>query len=174
MDIYETIKKRCSVRTYRDEPVGEDKLHRILDAGRLSPSARNRQARKFIVVRAPACRKAIAKAAEQPWMAQAPVVIAVVGLTDYVMPCGVPADPVDCAIAIDHMVLAAVAEGLGTCWVGHFDQDACRKLLGVPAGATIIQLLTLGYAAAAAGGEKEAPKNRLAYDKVVCEETFRP
>ena len=174
MDIYETIKKRCSVRTYRDEPVGEDKLHRILDAGRLSPSARNRQARKFIVVRAPACRKAIAKAAEQPWIAQAPVVIAVVGLTDYVMPCGVPADPVDCAIAIDHMVLAAVAEGLGTCWVGHFDQDACRKLLGVPAGATIIQLLTLGYTAAAAGGEKEAPKNRLAYDKVVCEETFRP
>ena len=173
MDIYETIKKRCSVRTYRDEPVEEDRLHRILDAGRLSPSARNRQARKFVVVRDPACRKAIAKAAEQPWIAQAPVVIAVVGLTDYVMPCGVPADPVDCAIAIDHMVLAAVAEGLGTCWVGHFDQDACRKLLGVPAGATIIQLLTLGYAAAA-GGEKEAPKNRLAYDKVVCEETFRP
>jgi nitroreductase len=173
MDVYEAIRKRCSVRTYRDEPVEEDKLHRILEAGRLSPSARNRQERKFIVVRDPSCRKAIAKAAEQPWMAQAPVTIAVVGLTDYVMSCGVPADPVDCAIAMDHMALAAVAEGLGTCWVGHFDQNVCRKLLGVPASATIIQLLTLGYCTAA-GGEKEAPKNRLAYDKVVCKETFRP
>jgi nitroreductase len=172
MDIYEAIRKRCSVRTYRDEPVEEDKLRRILDAGRLSPSARNRQERRFVVVRDPACRKAIAKAAEQPWMAQAPVIIAAVGLTDYVMSCGVPGDPVDCAIALDHMALAAVAEGLGTCWVGHFDQGACRNLLGVPAGATIIQLLTLGYAAGAA--EKEAPKNRLAYDKVVCKETFRP
>ena len=173
MDVYEAIRKRCSVRTYRDEPVGEDKLHRILEAGRLSPSARNRQERKFIVVRDLDARKAIAKAAEQPWMAQAPVTIAVVGLTDYVMSCGVPADPVDCAIALDHMVLAAVAEGLGTCWVGHFDQDVCRKLLGVPASATIIQLLTLGYGATT-GAAKEAPKNRLAYDKVVCKETFRP
>jgi nitroreductase len=172
MDIYEAIRKRCSVRTYRDEPVEEDKLRRILEAGRLSPSARNRQERRFIVVRDPACRKAIAKAAEQPWMAQAPVIIAGVGLADYVMSCGVPADPVDCAIALDHMVLAAVAEGLGTCWVGHFDQDACRELLGVPAGATIIQLLTLGYAAA--GATKEGPKNRLPYDKVVCKETFQP
>jgi nitroreductase len=73
---------------------------------------------------------------------------------------------------MDHMALAAVAEGLGTCWVGHFDQNVCRKLLGVPASATIIQLLTLGRGAADAA--KEAPKNRLAYDKVVCEETFRP
>jgi nitroreductase len=173
MDLYEAIRKRCSVRTYRDEPVEDDKLRRILEAGRLSPSARNRQERKFVVVCDPACRKAIAKVAEQPWMAQAPVIIAGVGLTDYVMSCGVPADPVDCAIALDHMSLAAVAEGLGTCWVGHFDQDACRKLLGVPASATIIQLLTLGYAAAGAA-KKEEPKNRLSYDKVICKETFRP
>ncbi len=172
MDLYEVINQRCSVRAYRDEPVEEDKLRRIMEAGRLSPSARNRQERRFVLVRDPACRKAIAKSSEQPWMAQAPVIVAVVGLTDYVMSCGVPADPVDCAIAMDHIALAAVAEGLGTCWVGHFDQDACRKLLAVPASATIIQLLTLGYAAASA--VKEEPKNRLAYDKVVCTETFRP
>ena len=171
MDVYEAIQKRCSVRAYKDQPVEEDKLRRILEAGRLSPSARNRQERKFVVVCDPACLKAIAKASEQPWMAQAPVIIAVVGLTDYVMSCGVPADPVDCAIALDHMALAAVAEGLGTCWVGHFDQDACRKLLGVPTNATIIQLLTLGYAAA--GAAKEEPKNRRAYDQVICKETFR-
>ncbi len=169
MDVYEAINKRYSVRLYADQPIEEEKLRRVLDAGRLSPSARNRQERKFIVVGDPECRKALAKASEQPWMAQAPVILAVVGLTDYVMSCGVPADPVDCAIAMDHMTLAAVAEGLGSCWVGHFDQDQCRKQLGVPASATIIQLLTLGYAAGKAG-----PKNRLPYDEIVCKETFRP
>jgi len=170
MDVYEAIKARFSVRLYTDQAIEEDKLRRVLDAGRLSPSARNRQERKFVVVQDAQCRKAIAQASEQPWMAQAPVIIAVVGLTDYVMSCKVPADPVDCAIAMDHMALAAVAEGLGTCWVGHFDQDKCRKLLNVPAGATIIQLLTLGYTTARA----RPTKNRLPYDKVVCQETFRP
>jgi len=168
MDVYEAINKRYSVRLYRDQPIEEDKLRRVLDAGRLSPSARNRQERKFIVVRDGECRKALAKASQQPWMAQARAIIATVGLTDHVMSCGVPADPGDCAIAVDHMVLAAVAEGLGSWWVGHFDQDQCRKLLGVPDGATIIELLTLGYAA-----DKAGPKNRLPYDKVVCNETFQ-
>lgn len=168
MDVYEAIKTRFSVRLYTDQAVEEDKLRRVLEAGRLSPSARNRQERKFVVVQDAQCRKAIADASEQPWMAQAPVVIAVVGLTDYVMSCNVPADPVDCAIALDHIALAAVAEGLGTCWVGHFDQDKCRKLLKVPASATIIQLLTLGYTTTKA----RPTKNRLPYDKVVCKETF--
>jgi len=169
MDLYEAIKKRVSVRTYKDDPVENDKLLRILEAGRVSPSARNRQERKIIVVRDAEKRKAIATSSEQPWMAQAPVILAIVGLTDYVMSCGVPADPVDCAIAGDHMSLAAVAEGLGTCWVGHFNQDACRDLLGVPAGATIIQLMTLGYPAMV----PKDPKNRQPYEKIVCEETFR-
>ncbi len=169
MDVYEAIETRYSVRAYTDKPVESDKLRRVLEAGRLSPSARNRQQRKFIVVRDLECRKALAAASEQPWMAQAQVIIAVVGLADYAMSCGVPADPVDCAIAMDHVSLAAVAEGLGSCWVGHFDQDKCRKLLDVPQSATIIQLLTVGYTTGKAG-----PKNRLPYDKVVCDEKYRP
>ena len=168
MDVYEAINKRCSVRIYRDEPIDDDVLRRILEAGRISPSARNRQERKFVVVRDEAKRKAIAAAAEQPWMAKAPAIIALVGLTDYVMSCGVPADPVDCAIAGDHITLAAAAEGLGTCWVGHFDQDECRRILAIPASATIIQLVTLGY-----GDASDAPKKRESYEDVVCENTFR-
>ena len=146
-----------------------DKLRRVLDAGILSPSASNRQERKFVVVRDAQRRLALAEAAEQPWIAQAPVLLAVVGTTpDAVMHCGVPTDPVDCAIAIDHMTLTAVAEGLGTCWLGHFDQQACRRILAVPPDATIIELLTLGYAQGDPG-----PKQRKSFDEVVCQETFQ-
>jgi nitroreductase len=77
---------------------------------------------------------------------------------------------VDCAIAIDHMTLAAVAEGLGTCWIGHFDQDACRKVLGVPASAVIIELLPLGYPAPGAEAPKTKPRKPM--NQVVCYERF--
>ena len=98
------------------------------------------------------------------------MVIAVVGLTpDAVMHCGVPTDPVDCAIVIDHMTLAAVAEGLGACWVGHFDQGACREILGVPASARIIELLPLGYPA----DKPPSRKKRKAIGELVCDDTFR-
>lgn len=168
MELYEAMEKRHSVRSYQDRPVEEDKLLRVLNAGRLSPSARNRQERKFIVVREGGLRKAVAAAASQPWMAAAPVIVAVVGLTPSdVMHCGIPADPVDCAIAIDHMTLAAVAEGLGTCWVGHFDQSKCRELLRVPQGAKIVELMPLGYPA-----DEPAAKPRKPLSEIVCHEKF--
>ena len=110
-----------------------------------------------------------ADAAEQPFIAQAPVVLAVVDTGGgHVMFCGVPAGPVDCAIAIDHMTLAAVAEGIGSCWIGHFSQDACKSILNVPDEHTIIEMLPLGYPAAAS----EAAKKRKPLDEVVAHETF--
>ncbi len=168
MDIYEAINARHSVRSYQDKEVEQAKLHRVLEAGLLSPSARNRQQRKFVVVSDDATRKKLAEAADQPFLAEAPIIIAVVGLTpDYKMHCDVPADPVDCAIAIDHMTLAAAAEGLGTCWIGHFDQDACRKILGVPDSAKIVELMPLGYPT---GEVKEKP--RRPFEEIVCYDKF--
>ncbi|HUU58050.1 MAG TPA: nitroreductase family protein, partial [Phycisphaerae bacterium] len=73
------MNKRCSVRVFLDKPVEDDKLRRVLDAGRLSPSARNRQARKIVVVRDPERREALAAAADQAWIAKAPVLLAMVG-----------------------------------------------------------------------------------------------
>lgn len=169
MDLYEAIRKRYSVRSYEARDVEEDKLRRVLEAGRIAPSARNRQQWKFIVVRDPAVRAKLVAAAEQDWMKTAPVILAVVGLTDgEKMYCSVPTDPVDCAIAIDHMTLAAVAEGLGTCWVGHFRQEEAKKALGVPKGCTIIQLLPLGYPA----GPAKTEKPRKKFEEVVCWEKF--
>lgn len=113
-------------------------------------------------------RQGLAKASGQNSIAQAPVVIAVVGLTPAdVMHCGIATDPVDCAIAIDHMTLAAVAEGLGTCWIGHFPQDPCRAILHVPSTANIIELLPLGYPAA-----PQPPRSRKPMGEMVCYDTF--
>jgi nitroreductase len=166
MDLYEAIQKRFSVRSFQSKPVEEDKLRRVLDAGRNSPSARNRQMRRFVVVRDAKARADLARAAEQEWLAQAPVILAVVGLTpDDRMTCQVPTDPVDCAIALDHISLAAVAEGLGTCWIGHFKQDEALAIIGAPATARIIQLMPLGYPAAA-----QPPRKREPLDKLVCHE----
>lgn len=169
MDLYEAIEKRCSIRSYENRPVEQDKLKRILDAGRKAPSARNRQEWKFVVVCDVAMRKSLCDAAEQAFIVQAPVIIAVVGLTPAAeMYCGVPTDPVDCAIAMDHMTLAAVAEGLGTCWLGHFKQDAIRRVIGVPETARIVGMLTLGYPS----GPTNKPKNRKAFEAVVCFDKF--
>jgi nitroreductase len=162
MDVHEAIRRRFSVRAYRDAFVEDDKLARVLDAGRLAPSARNRQPWTFVVVRDPARRARLAELSAQTFLAEAPVVLAVVGDSPgYVMHCDVPADPVDCAIAIDHITLAAVAEGLGTCWVGHFPQDACRELLAVPDSAKIVALVALGYPAASLPGKSRKPLEQV-------------
>ena len=164
MDVYEAIDKRFSVRSYQDRPVEEEKVQRILAAAQSAPTARNRQQWKLVVVRDDETRQALAGAADQPFLAEAPVILAMVGLTrDEIMHCQVPTDPVDCAIVLDHVTLTAVAEGLGTCWIGHFDQDKCCKLLGVPKTAKIIELMPLGYPAA-----EPHPKARKPIEELTC------
>ena len=168
MDLYEAIDKRYSVRNYQDCGIEDDKLGRVLDAGRVAPSAKNRQNWKFVVVKDPSTKSSLVEACEQPWMSSVPVIVAVVGTSGRNMFCGVPADPVDCAIAIDHMTLAAVAEGLGTCWIGHFKQDECKALLNVPEEYTIIEMMTLGYP----GEDDGSRRSRKAVDDVICYEKF--
>ena len=170
MELYEAIEKRYSVRAYEDTPVEQEKLDRILDAARLAPSGANHQPWKFVVVRDAATRKKLAPACnDQAFVAEAPVVIAGVGLeSQRVMSCGVPGDPVDLGIAMEHIALAAAAEGLGTCWIGAFKQDQVCKLLGVPAGAKVIEVMTLGYPA-----DEPRPKKRKAIGEIVCYEKFQ-
>ncbi len=164
MDVFEAIQKRYSCRSYQDKLVDEDVLRAVLEAGREAPSGRNLQDWKFVVVRDAAQREKLVEACEQPWLSSAPVIIAVVSTEpERTMFCEIPAAPVDCAIPIDHMTLAATAMGLATCWVGHFKQDACKEILGVPDEAQIIELLAIGHPADAA-----SRKERKAFDEVVC------
>jgi nitroreductase len=166
MDVREAIARRYSVRAYSDQPVDEAALTAVLEAARLAPSGSNRQPWRFVVVRDAALRTRLVEACNgQAFVGTAPVVIAACGtMPDRMMSCDVPGDPVDVAIAIDHMTLQAAELGLGTCWIGAFKQDAVRKVLGIPADAKVIEVLTLGHPA------DKAPeaKKRKALSEIVC------
>ena len=114
MKVMEAIAECRSIRRLLRPPVEDEKLLRVLEAGRLAPSARNMQDWKFVVVKDPGLRQRLAEAARnQEFVSQAPVVIVACGTSDYVMTCGQLTYPIDVAIAVDHMTLAAVEEGLG-------------------------------------------------------------
>jgi nitroreductase len=168
MELMETIKRRRSVRSYQDKDVEEDKLLRVLEAGRLAPSAKNMQDWKFVVVRDPRLRRKLAEAARnQEFVGQAPVVIVACGTSDYVMTCGQLTYPIDVSIALDHMTLAAVEEGLGTCWIGAFYEEKVKEILQIPQPIRVVALLPLGYPTAeqAKPTPRKSLKEIAAYDK---------
>jgi nitroreductase len=169
MDVIEAIRARRSVRAYQDRLVEEDKLNCVLEAGRLAPSAKNLQDWKFIVVRDKVRRKKLSIAAmEQPYVAQAPVVIVACGTeTEYIMPCGQYTYPIDVAISIDHMSLAGVSQGLGTCWIGAFHEDQVKKILGIPEKIRVVVMLTLGYPA-----ETHTARPRKSLEEIVAYERW--
>ncbi|MEM2122443.1 MAG: nitroreductase family protein [Candidatus Bathyarchaeia archaeon] len=142
MDFFDVVKLRRSVRSYASTPIPEDSLIRILEAGRLAPSAGNRQPWCFIIVKDHEKRVRIARGCRYGrFIAESPIVI--VGCGDK------EASPrwyaIDTAIAMEHMVLAATALGLGTCWIGAFNGEDIRDLLRIPSKFEIIALLAIGY-----------------------------
>ena len=164
MDIYDLIKRRKSVRSYLPRDVEEEKLERVLNAGRLAPSAGNRQEWRFIVVKDADTRKRLAAASNHAFIAEAPVIIVCCAETDkHVMPCGLPSFPIDVAIAIDHITLAAVAEDLGTCWIGGFNAEKAKEVIGGPENVVVVELLPLGYPA----DPSTAQKNRKTLKEIV-------
>ena len=170
MDVMEAITRRYSVRMYSEKEVEEKKLKSVLEAARLAPSASNRQEWRFVIVRDKKQRELMAKAANnQKFVAEAPVVIACCAKSDdHVMTCGQMCYPIDMAIAIEHMVLAATEEGLGTCWVGAFYEDQVKEILGIPQDIRVVELLVLGYPA------KPSPsrKDRLSIEEIVMHERW--
>ena len=170
MQVAEAIARRNSIRDYKETAVPEDKLSRVLEAARLAPTGANRQEIKFVVVRNKEARRRLMQASgNQRHVGQAPVIIAAVATApERVMECGVQAYPVDAAIAVDHMTLAAVEEGLGTCWIGAFDQEMAKDTLKVPDRCMIATLITLGYPAGPGN-----PKSRVPLAQRVCYDTFQ-
>jgi len=147
MNVFEAIKRRRSIRAFEEKPIEEDKLFRVLEAGRLAPSAKNRQEWRYVLVKDKELRRKLAVACNnQYFIAEAPVVI--VGcatMTDYVLTCGQPAYTIDVTISMDHMSLQAVEEGLGTCWIGAFKEDEVKSLLNVPPEMRVVEVMPLGY-----------------------------
>ncbi len=170
MNVMEAIRRRRSTRAYLDKPVEEEKLEAVLEAGRLAPSASNRQEWRYVVVRDPGMRAKLAEAANgQKFVGEAPVLLVACAKTDgHKMSCGEPCYPIDVAISLDHITLKAVEEGLGTCWIGAFDQPAVKKLLKIPEDIRVVQLMPLGYPA-----DQPAAGSRLDLDEIVIPEKWK-
>ena len=198
MNVMEAINKRRSIRNYRPDPIPDEVLGRLLNALRLAPSGRNAQPWKFIVVRDAGMRRKLAIACRfqprrpegQPFVAEAPVIIVACG-SEADAACGYYQDgeffitygheapqgitdrwsclPVDLAIAMDHFSLAAMEEGLGTCWVAGLDEREVKRLLGVPDNIRAPILMPVGYPASASWPE---PRPRKSLEEVVCYERY--
>lgn len=151
MNVLQAILNRRSVRQYATRAIPSDVLERLRTALRAAPSACNLQPWHFIFVFDAALRRDVARAChDQLFMAKAPLIVAA---------CGVPGAAyrhmggsgnsvdIDVSIALDHLTLAAVAEGLGTCWIGAFDEARVKALLSIPANMKVVALTPVGYPA---------------------------
>jgi nitroreductase len=170
MEFYDVIKKRKSIRKYKSDPIPEDVLNRILDAGRIAPSAKNIQPWHFVVIKDPEMKKKVAEASHgQHWMADADVIVCGCALMDIVwsrMGGYMTSFAVDITIAMDHMILAAANEGLGTCWIGAFDEKQVKELLQVPDNVHVVALTPIGYPAQEAKDRgRKALGEIVSYDK---------
>ena len=163
MEFLELVQKRYSVRAYKPDPIDEKKLEQVLEAARLAPTAANKQPFQFLVIRAAGKEAELRRLYDRAWFAQAPVVICA---------CGIPAQAwvrmdgknycdVDVAIAMDHLVLAATALGLGTCWIANFDPAIARQVLALPSGVEPIAFTPLGYSNDPPRPKKRKPLTEL-------------
>jgi len=165
MDVMDAIKARKSVRSYLDKAIEDEELVSVLEAWRLAPSASNRQEWRFIIVRDKTMKKRISDAASrQSYVGDASAIIVACAETDeHVMLCGQQCYPIDVAIALDHITLAAVEKGLGICWISAFDEKQVKEILGVHNEIRIVGLMPIGYPA----DPSISKKTRLPFDRIV-------
>ena len=175
MSVLDLMKRRCSVRKFVDEPVPDDLLRQVLEAGRIAPSACNRQPWRFVVVREPALLKTVADACVQDWPQDAPAAIVICGDHRESWRRGDGKDhlDVDVAIAVDHMTLAACDLGLGTCWVCWFDALGLSKTLGLAEQIEPVVVLPIGSQAGEASPDRHDDA-RKSLDDVAFWDTFEP
>jgi len=165
MDVFEAIKIRRSIRKFRPKPIPDKDLEMILEAGRLAPSAGNRQPWLFVVVKDPERKRALAKVAyNQTFIADAGVIIVALGDPE-VSPTWFKQVLM---IAVEHMVLAATALGYGTCWIGAFNEEEVKCLLRIPEKLKVIALLPIGFP-----DESPAPRERKPLKEIVFLEKYR-
>lgn len=164
MDFLELARERYSVRAYTSEPVEDEKLEQILEAGRLAPTAANRQPIRILVVETEGRKEELRRIYGREWFVDAPLVLCI---------CGIDAEAwvrshdgksyldVDATIVMDHIVLAATSLGLGTCWIAAFDPDAAREVFGLPEGVEPIIFTPLGYPDTEPGAKKRKPLDEV-------------
>lgn len=166
MNLSSLIRSRRSVRAFRSDPVPEPLLRELVELANWAPSAGNLQARDFILVQDTKTREAIARAADQVELAQAPVVLVVCTNALRIAKYGARGRDLfsvqDAAAATQNFLLGAHEHGLGAVWMGSFDEDAVRRILGLARTARPVALVALGWPA-----EKPTPPDRLPLDKIL-------
>ena len=168
MEFRELIRQRYSVRAYKADPVEPAKLERVLEAAILAPTAANRQPFRLVVIQTAGRQEELARIYGREWFVQAPLVICACGVhsESWVRGDGKDFVDVDVAIVMDHLILAAANEGLGTCWIGAFDPEAARQALGLPEGVEPIAFTPLGYAADGPRAKKrKAAQELIKYER---------
>jgi nitroreductase len=171
--VFEAITRRRSIRAFKSQDVPKDIVKKLLEAGRWAPSAGNIQPWEFIVVRKPGVKRRLVEAAlGQAFIEEASLVIVVCANEDRSAEgYGVRGRSLYCiqdtSAAVQNILLAAYSLGLGTCWIGAFNEDEAREVLRIPAGIRPVVIIPVGYPA-----ESPAPRNRRPLSQVVHRETF--
>ncbi|MHB0877986.1 MAG: nitroreductase family protein [Anaerolineae bacterium] len=163
--VREVLLRRRSVRAYQPDPIEDATLLSILECTRQAPSAANRQPWHFVVARDPARRRDVAEACNsQMWIADAGAVVVALGI---------PAVSerwyrVDVAIGLENLVIAAASHGLGTCWVGAFDESRVKQAIGAPEEVTVVAVTPLGVPK----GDWPAPRSRKDFGLVFSADAY--
>ena len=169
MEFTELINTRESVRNYDPErPVPEDIILRILDAGRIAPSAKNIQPWKFIVISSSPLLEMVKECYKRDWIKDAPHIVVVTGLKEQAWIRGYDgynSVETDVTIAMTHIILAAENEGVGACWIAAFDPACLKEAIKPAEGQVIYGMTPLGYPKP--GYQKTSVKKRKRLDEVV-------
>jgi len=163
MEFYEVIRRRRSIRGYKSTSIPGESLSRIFEAVRLAPTACNLQPFRFLVLESVEARKQACECYTQTWLTEAPVVVVALGSRQQAWKRfdGTSAHTIDVSIALEHFVLAAAAEGLGTCWVCAFDQEHLARKLELGEEWEVVALTPLGFPAATAGEQTRKPVEEI-------------
>jgi len=148
MDFDEVLLKRESIRNYEaGKPVDINTLHKILEAGRIAPSAANYQPWEFWLISSKEMLEKVKPCYSRQWINDAPHILAVTGDLNHawVRADGYNSLETDLAIAMHQMMLAATSEGVGSCWIANFKPDILRKALGLKDSVKVFGITPLGY-----------------------------
>lgn len=168
MDVFECIKTRRSIRAYKEKPIEEKKLMRIMESARLAPSAHNHQPWKFILVRDKRKKEELAHACcGQMFVKEADTVVVGLGLKKHTFRNGINSNAIDVTIALEHIVLEAWELGIGSCWILAFWPDKVRKILEIPDDIDIVGIITLGYP-----DENPPQRPRKSLEEIICREKY--
>lgn len=169
MEFQDLVRKRESVRNYDPaKPIPGEVLNRILEAGRLAPSAGNRQPWKFLVVRSKENLEKVHACYDRDWFRAAPVVLIVTGKRENAWTRrydGYNSLETDLTIAMDHLILAAANEGVGSCWIAAFEPNILHEALGLDQDEIVFAITPLGYPVA--WYQSEYPKERKRLSEIV-------